>query len=751
MSWLGPLRRRGRARARLTNAPPNDDLIGMTAKLPKETDLPPAGAENGSRPPDQPGDRPFDFAPADTVSEHDTRGTDEGVPLGTGVVAPGVAEGPLPALTMAAADAPASRPVGVAAVRGYLRTLGGTPGVYRMIAANGDVLYVGKAKNLKNRVASYTHPDRLSVRMARVVAATAAMEFVTTHTEAEALLLESNLIKKLRPRYNVLLRDDKSFPYILITGDTEWPRITKYRGAQSQPGEYFGPFASAGAVNQTLAALERAFPLRSCSDSVFATRARPCLQYQIKRCTAPCVARISHEDYDAIVDEARQFLTGHSQDVQRRLSQQMQTASEALDYELAAMLRDRIRALTQIQSRQDINLPGLGEADVLALHMDGGHCAIQTFFFRAGQNLGNRSYFPAQTANMAPEEILEGFIGQFYATHPPPPLVLLSHDIPNGPVMAEALALRAGYKVTLDRPQRGAKRKLLDHALTNAAAALSRRLAESASQRQLLEQVAEVFDLDGPPQRIEVYDNSHISGTDAVGAMIVAGPDGLIKNAYRKFNIRHTTATPEPPSAATEVQAVTPLSPDRPAEAAAAGRGGDDYAMLREVLNRRFARALKEDPERNRGQWPDLVLIDGGAGQLGIACEVFADLGITDVGLAAIAKGPDRNAGRERFFLPKRDPFSLDARHPVLYFLQRLRDEAHRFAIGSHRTKRAQAISRSLLDEVPGIGARRKQALLHHFGSARAVADAGLADLEVVRGISRQVAQRIYDHFHGPR
>ena len=681
---------------------------------------------------------------------------------------PGVAEAPTPFLGAEnlASTLTAGQPIGVEVIKAVLRTLDGSPGVYRMIAAKGDVLYVGKAKNLRKRVASYTRPERLSIRMARVVAATAAMEVMTTHTEAEALLLEINLIKQLKPRYNVLLRDDKSFPYILITGNTEWPRITKYRGAQNQPGEYFGPFASAGAVNQTLAALERAFPLRSCSDTVFATRSRPCLQYQIKRCTAPCVRRIDKPEYDAIVDEARGFLSGDSQDIQRSLSQQMQAASEALDYEQAAMLRDRIRALTQIQARQDINLPGLGEADVLALHMDGGEIAIQTFFFRSGQNLGNRSYFPSQTANMTAEEILEGFVGQFYAAHPPPPLILLSHRLVNSPVMAAALSLRASRKVTLEFPQRGAKRKLIEHALSNAAAALGRRQVESASQRRLLEGVAEIFELDAPPERIEVYDNSHISGTNAVGAMIVAGPQGPIKNAYRKFNIRtkmpaDTAAGPNASAAAasevsapTVEAAVSPLSPpnaDLSLPSPSAPRGGDDYAMLREVLERRFARALKEDPERTGGQWPDLVLIDGGAGQLTIACEVFADLGITDIPVAAIAKGPDRNAGRERFFLPRKEPFSLDPQHPVLYFLQRLRDEAHRFAIGGHRAKRSQAIGRSLLDEIAGIGAHRKKALLHHFGSARAVAEAGLGDLEVVRGISRQVARKIYDHFHSSR
>ena len=703
-----------------------------------------------ARPPqNDPASKPNDVEPSDQRPSDDKHAT------------PGVAEAPSPFLGAEdlavgkAAGQASAQAIGVDVIRDVLRTLDGSPGVYRMMAANGDVLYVGKAKNLKKRVASYTHPDRLSIRIARVVAATAAMEVVTTHTEAEALLLENNLIKQFKPRYNVLLRDDKSFPYILITGDTEWPRIMKYRGAQNLPGEYFGPFASALAVAQTLAALERAFPLRSCSDSVFASRTRPCLQYQIKRCTAPCVLRISKEDYDGIVDQARDFLSGRSHDVQRRLSEQMQKASEALDYEQAAVLRDRIRALTQIQARQDINMPGLGEADVMGLHIDNGQVAIQTFFFRAGQNLGNRSYFPSQTANMAPDEILEAFLGQFYANHPPPPLVLLSHTIPTVDVMAEALGLRAGRKVAIETPRRGDKRKLVDHAVTNAAAALNRRMAESASQRKLLEGLAEIFDLDAPPDRIEVYDNSHISGTNAVGAMIVAGPEGLTKNAYRKFNIR--SQMPAGPAAQTQSTAPRPAEDTPsdtpaaaiPAEPVAVTRGGDDYAMLREVLTRRFARALKEDPERTGSQWPDLVLIDGGSGQLSVACEVFADLGINDIPVAAIAKGPDRNAGRERFFVPRKEPFGLDPQHPVLYFLQRLRDEAHRFAIGSHRTRRSQAIGRSLLDEIPGIGASRKKALLHHFGSARGVAEAGLADLEVVRGISRQVARKIYDHFHG--
>ena len=645
----------------------------------------------------------------------------------------GMAEAPQPFLAdddsigaSAGARPGDAKEIGVSVIKNVIKTIGTSPGVYRMMNAAGDVLYVGKAKNLKNRVTSYTHPERLSIRIARVVAATASMEVVTTHTEAEALLLENNLIKKLKPRYNVLLRDDKSFPYILITGDTEWPRITKYRGAQTQPGEYFGPFASAGAVNHTLATLERAFPLRSCSDSVFSTRTRPCLQYQIKRCTAPCVGRIDKPAYDAIVGQARRFLNGRSHDIQKALSADMTAAAEALDYEGAAILRDRIRALSQIQSRQDIHVQGLGEADVMAVHVDGGQCCIQVFFFRAGQNLGNRSYFPSQTANLPPEDILEAFVGQFYAGHPPPGLILTSHKLPGAELMAEALALKADRRVAIGTPERGSKRKLIEHALANAAQALARRMAESATQRKLLEGVGEIFGLDGTPERIEVYDNSHISGTNAIGAMIVAGPDGLMKNAWRKFNIRTVL-----PTGHTENS-----------------QGGDDYAMMREVLTRRFARALKEDPERTKGQWPDLVLIDGGAGQLKIACEVFADLGVTDVALVGVAKGPDRNAGRERFFMPNREPFSLEMQDPVLYFLQRLRDEAHRFAIGGHRAKRSAAIGKSQLDEIAGIGASRKRALLHHFGSARGVAEAGLTDLEAVEGISKAVAKKIYDHFH---
>ncbi|MCH6576711.1 MAG: excinuclease ABC subunit UvrC [Proteobacteria bacterium] len=618
----------------------------------------------------------------------------------------------------------ADAPAGAEIIRGHVKTLPSTPGVYRLTNRAGEVLYVGKAKNLKRRVASYTKPERLGVRMRRVVSATAALEIVTTHTEAEALLLESNLIKKLKPRYNVLLRDDKSFPHIMITGDHPWPQITKHRGAQTRKGEYFGPFASAGAVNRTLATLQRAFPLRSCADSIFASRTRPCLQYQIKRCTAPCVGRIGAEEYDALVGEARDFLSGKSQDIQRRLSRRMQEASDAQAYEKAAAYRDRIRALTQIQGRQDINVQGLGEADVVAAYEAGGQTCIQVFFFRAGQNFGNRAYFPGHAAHLEASEVLEPFLGQFYAAHPPPPLILLSHKIPRQDLIGEALTIRAGRKVRLSVPQRGAKRKLIAHALDNAREALGRRLSENASQRRLLEGVAEAFALEQAPRRIEVYDNSHISGTNAVGAMIVAGPEGLMKNAYRKFTIRGTA------------KADGPITP------------GDDYGMLREVLMRRFSRALKEDPERGGGQWPDLILIDGGQGHLSAAHSVFADLGIDDVAVAAIAKGPDRNAGKERFYMAGRGAFRLPPRDPVLYFLERLRDEAHRFAIGGHRAKRAKAAGASVLDEIPGIGAKRKRALLHHFGSARGVAEAGLADLEIVAGINKTVAKKIYDHFH---
>ncbi len=600
-----------------------------------------------------------------------------------------------------------------------VRNLPTAPGVYRMLDEEGNPLYVGKAKSLKRRVVAYTRPEKMPVRLQRMIAATRSVAIIQTHTEVEALLLESNLIKREKPRYNVLLRDDKSFPHILLTGGTKWPQLIKHRGARTRDGEYFGPFASAGAVNSTLAALQRAFPLRNCSDSIFASRTRPCLQYQIKRCTGPCVGRIEERDYGAIVDEARAFLTGRSRNLQERLGERMQKASDDMEFEAAAVFRDRIRALTQIQAHQDVNVASLGDADVVAGHQGGGMTCIQVFFFRAGQNFGNRTYFPARTAGVPIDEVIGSFLGQFYADKVPPPSVLVNARPPEAGLIAEALSDRAGRRVSLSVPTRGAKRKILDQAHENAREALARHLSESATQRRLLDGVAEIFSLDGPPARIEVYDNSHISGTNAVGGMIVAGPEGLMKSAYRKFNIRDPETLP-----------------------------GDDYGMMREVLTRRFKRALAEDPDRESGNWPDLVVIDGGEGQLGAAREVLADLGIDDVPLVGIAKGPDRDAGRERFHLPDRAPFMLKPNDPVLYFLQRLRDEAHRFAIGSHRARRRSAIGRTPLDEIPGVGAARKRTLLRHFGSARAVGDAGLPDLQAVEGISRSLAKKIYDHFH---
>ncbi|MBC7951492.1 MAG: excinuclease ABC subunit UvrC [Rhodospirillaceae bacterium] len=609
--------------------------------------------------------------------------------------------------------------VGVAVIIRTLETMPASPGVYRMLNAKGDPLYVGKAKNLKKRVVNYTHPDRQSLRIQRMIAETASMEVVTTHTEVEALLLESNLIKKLAPRYNILLRDDKTFPHILVTADHDWPQILKHRGARSRKGEYFGPFASAGAVNQTLSALQRAFLLRSCSDSVFASRTRPCLLFQIKRCSAPCVERISRPEYLALVEEARAFLSGQSQRIQQDAAAKMVAASEAMDYEAAALYRDRIRALAKIQAHQDINPADVAEADVVALYQAGGQCCLQVFFFRSGCNYGNRSYFPQHAQDAEPAEIMAAFLGQFYADKMPPREIIVSQEPEECGIVAQALSEKAGRKVIITCPKRGDRKRLVEHAHDNARDALGRRMAEGSAQGKLLQGVAELFGLDAPPARIEVYDNSHIQGTNAVGGMIVAGPEGLMKSAYRKFNIKSEELVP-----------------------------GDDFGMMREVLTRRFKRAQKEDPDRERGQWPDLVLIDGGQGQLNATLEVFTELGIDDVCVASIAKGPDRNAGRERFFMPEREPFSLEMRDPVLYFLQRLRDEAHRFAIGTHRARRAKAMGVSPLDELTGIGPARKKALLHHFGSAREVGNAGLADLEAVPGISKAMAKKIYDHFH---
>jgi excinuclease ABC subunit C len=643
--------------------------------------------------------------------------------------------------------------------------------------AKGDVLYVGKARDLKKRVTAYTQPYRQANRIQRMISETAAMEFVTTHTEVEALLLEANLIKRYMPRYNVLLRDDKSFPYILITGDHPAPQLAKHRGARNRPGEYFGPFASAGAVNRTIVALQRAFLLRPCSDSIFSSRTRPCLQFQIKRCSAPCVGRIAEADYHGLVQEAHDFLTGKSDAVKLRMSAEMQQASDRLEFETAARLRDRIQALAAIQSRQDINLENVEEADIIAAHQEeSGHSCVQVFFFRNHSNYGSRAYFPAHDRTAEVKDILAAFLGQFYENKTPPRLILVNETPAETELLAEALTLRAGRKVEILAPQRGDKRKALEHALLNAKDALTRRMAESASQTRLLAALAELFKMEQPPKRIEVYDNSHISGTNPYGAMIVAGPEGFMKNQYRKYSIRDVTrkeedeAEPETETPADEAptgqtpnglgeapmpafqvepnasleKVIETIDPSRPPVIA-----GDDYAMMRQVLTRRFNRALKEDPDRDKGLWPDLVLIDGGAGQLSVVMQVFADLGISDVCLASIAKGPDRNAGRERFFMPGREPFSLDPKSPVLYFLQRLRDEAHRFVIGAHRAKRSKEIRHSILDDVPGIGAKRKKALLLHFGSARAVSQAGLSDLSTVPGVSEAVARKIYDHFHG--
>ncbi|MBV9826613.1 MAG: excinuclease ABC subunit UvrC [Alphaproteobacteria bacterium] len=650
----------------------------------------------------------------------------------------------------AAAGEARSIAAGVAVLRSALRNVPASPGVYRMLDRKGDALYVGKARNLKSRVQNYTHPAGLSNRLRRMVAETTQFEIVVTTTEAEALLLECNMIKRLMPRYNVLLRDDKSFPFIHLTADHDFPQLTKFRGARNKPGLYFGPFASAGAVNRTLIALQKAFLLRSCSDSIFNNRTRPCLLFQIKRCSAPCVGRITPEDYAGLIEQAQSFLAGRSHDIQQSLATEMETLSEALDFEAAALIRDRIRALSHVQGHQDIHVAGIADADVIAAHQAGGHTCVQVFFFRGGHNWGNRAYFPSHDRQMGVEEVLTAFVGQFYDNRAKPPLILLSHHLIEEELIAEALSLSGG-KVTLAVPQRGDKKRLVDRIIAAAREALGRRLAESSTQRVLLDGVATALGLEAPLNRIEVYDNSHIQGSHPVGAMIVAGPEGLMKNAYRKFNIRGVRANraaPAPTPTLPRMQGRVGEGAEAPPSDRTEITGGDDYGMMREVFRRRFGRSLKEDPDRQGSSWPDLVLIDGGQGQLTAAQEVFAELGIEDVPLASIAKGPDRNAGRERFFLPGKPPFSLEPRDPVLYFLQRLRDEAHRFAIGAHRTRRAMAIGQSPLDEIAGIGSRRKQALLHHFGSARAVARAGLAEIERVAGISKTVAKKVYEHFH---
>ena len=608
---------------------------------------------------------------------------------------------------------------GALAIAGHAKTAPAGPGVYRMIDAAGEVLYVGKARRLKKRVQSYARAGNHNNRIARMIADTASMEFVTTATEIEALLLEANLIKRLKPRYNVVLRDDKSFPFILIARDHEFPQIMKHRGARSRKGDYFGPFASAGAVGRTINTLQRAFLLRSCSDAYFETRVRPCLLYQIKRCSAPCTAEISAADYAALVDEALRFLTGESDEMKRRLHKLMDQASLKQDYERAASFRDRLTALSHVQSHQGINPETVRDADVFAAHQDAGQTAIQVFFFRTGNNWGNRAYFPRADKSLAAEEVLESFVAQFYDDKPPPKLVLLSHDISGRGLLGQALSLRAGHQISVLAPQRGEKRELVTHALVNAREVLARRLAESSSQAAIFTRLAELFDLEDVPERIEVFDNSHISGTNPVGAMIVASLEGFIRNQYRKFNIRSEDLAP-----------------------------GDDYAMMREMLTRRFSKLARGKDTATGWAAPDLVLIDGGPGQLSAGVAVLEELGLSEIKLAAVAKGPDRNAGRERIYLKGREPLLLEPRDPVLYCIQKLRDEAHRFAIGAHRARRKKALHASPLDEIPGIGPGRKRALLKHFGSAKAVSRAGIADLAAVGGISAQMAKLIYEYFH---
>jgi len=627
-----------------------------------------------------------------------------------------------------ASISPVPGKVGVEVIADIVKRLPNGPGVYRMIDAKGTVLYVGKARNLKKRVANYTrsaHTDRVF----RAVQQTATMEFVSTRTETEALLLEANLIKRLRPRYNVLLRDDKSFPYILITTDHQAPAIAKHRGARTRKGEYFGPFASAGAVARTINSLERAFLLRSCSDSVYESRTRPCLLYQIKRCSAPCTGEIALDAYAGLVKEANDFLSGKSQVVRGKIQTAMQTASDRLDFEAAARYRDRLASLSLVSSHQGINPQTVDEADLFALHQEGGQNCIEVFFFRTGQNWGNRAYFPRADREADPPEVLGAFLAQFYDDKPAPRLILLSHEIAERGLLEAALSERMDRKVQISVPERGEKRELVEHALANARDALGREIAVSSTQLKLLAGLAETFGLPEPPRRIEVYDNSHIMGTNAVGAMIVSGPEGFVKSQYRKFNIRSTDLTP-----------------------------GDDYAMMREVLGRRFSRLVRENPRdasvpRNddgvtMGPWPDLVLIDGGRGQLAAVTETLAELGVSDVPLIGVAKGPDRDAGRENFYMAGREPFMLPSRDPVLYFVQRLRDEAHRFAIGSHRIRRKSDIARSPLDEIDGIGPTRKRALLGHFGTAKAVSRAGIDDLRAVPGISDEMARAIHGFFH---
>ncbi|WP_188714979.1 excinuclease ABC subunit UvrC [Paracoccus acridae] len=608
---------------------------------------------------------------------------------------------------------------GHALIQDYLRQLDRSPGVYRMLDAQGAVLYVGKARDLKARVSNYARPSGHSARIARMIRETASMMFLTTRTETEALLLEQNLIKQLKPRYNVLLRDDKSFPNILVAKSHAYPQIKKHRGAKSEKGDYYGPFASAGAVNRTLTQLQRVFLLRNCTDATFESRTRPCLLFQIKRCSAPCVGRISETDYGALVSDAERFLQGKTTVIQANLARDMAEAAENMEYERAAALRDRIKALTAVQSVQAINPKRVAEADIVALHMESGQACVQVFFIRGNQSWGNRDFYPRLGGVESPAEVMQAFLLQFYDDKPPPRMILLSHAPDEPDLTRQVLSERATRRVVIGVPQRGEKFDLVENALRNARESLARRMSESATQLRLLEGVGEAFDLPAAPRRIEVYDNSHIMGTNAVGGMIVAGPEGFIKSQYRKFNIKGTEITP-----------------------------GDDFGMMKEVLSRRFTRLLKEDPDRQTEAWPDLLLIDGGAGQVSAVDGILADLGVEDIPIVGVAKGIDRDQGKEEFHRPGRAPFALRMNDPVLYFIQRLRDEAHRWAIGTHRAKRAKSVMANPLDEIAGIGAARKRALLAHFGSAKAVSRAGLADLQAVEGISAAMAQKVHDHFN---
>lgn len=674
---------------------------------------PPHASRRGSEPDLPPQDlTAADVDPATAAAEEDDEAR---LPEAPEEPAEAIAEGPLA--------------VGHAAIENAVRLAPTSPGVYRMLSASGDVLYVGKAKSVRKRLASYARANApLPARILRMIAATVTVEIVSTTTETEALLLEANLIKQLRPRFNVQLRDDKSFPYILITGDHWAPQILKHRGAQTRPGRYFGPFASAGAVNRTITALQRAFLIRSCTDGFFESRTRPCLLYQIRRCSGPCTQEIDFPGYSELVREANEFLSGRSHAVKGLLATEMEKASNELEFETAALYRDRLAALSAIQSQQGINPRTLEEADVFAIHQDGGYSCVEVFFFRTGQNWGNRAYFPKAEKSFTPEEVLAAFLAQFYDDKPPPKLVLLSHAIEESALLADALGVKAGYKVEVSVPKRGEKKELVAHALTNAREALGRKLADTATQSRLLEATARTLGLPQVPKRIEVYDNSHIQGTNAVGAMIVAGPDGFIKNQYRKFNIKSEGLTP-----------------------------GDDYGMMREVLERRFKRLMKpaegdaakvKADDDSFPQWPDLVIIDGGRGQLNAVREIFTGLGLTQVSLMAVAKGPERDAGRETLFMPDREAIKLEPRDPVLYFIQRLRDEAHRFVIGSHRKLRKKDIREAGLQEIPGIGPSRKRALLHHFGTLKEIERASIADLGKVPGVSAESARKIFEFFH---